>query len=170
MPEQTHVPPATGDYSSTRRTFHLAIIYILGAVISLALAIPTAVYLLAAPRKRGTTKWIDLGDTAQLTPGMPTEISFQENRLDGWRVSTEKRTAWVIKNNDSSVVAFGPICTHLGCAYHVENGQFVCPCHTSVFSFDGKVISGPAPRPLDRYETKIENNRLEIGELKRSDA
>ncbi len=71
------------------------------------LAIPTAtgVHLLASPRKRGGTKWIDAGDVTQLTPGTPTELSFQENRLDGWRVSTEKRTAWVVKNNDSSVVA-----------------------------------------------------------------
>jgi menaquinol-cytochrome c reductase iron-sulfur subunit len=170
MPEQTHVPSATGDYSPTRRAFHLAVIYILGALIGLALAVPTAIYLLAAPRKRNNSKWIDAGDITQLSSTTPTELSFQENRVDGWRVSTEKRTVWVVKNSDSSIVAFGPACTHLGCPYHIENGQFVCPCHTSVFSFDGKVVSGPAPRPLDRYETKIENNRLEIGDLKRSDA
>jgi Rieske Fe-S protein len=30
------------------------------------------------------------------------------------------------------------------------------------------VLEGPAARPLDRYATKIENNRLQIGELKQS--
>lgn len=170
MPEQIQTPPAIGDYSPTRRAFHLAIIYVVGALIGLALAIPTAIYLLAAPRKHGGTKWIDAGDVTQLTPGTPIELNFQESRLDGWRLVTEKKTAWVVKTGDSNIVAFGPQCTHLGCAYHAENGQFICPCHTSIFSLDGKVISGPAPRPLDRYETKIENNRLEIGELKRSDA
>jgi len=167
MSEQIQVPhQATGDSNPTRRAFHLAVINIFGAVIGLALAIPTGIYLLTSPRKRGGTQWIDAGDVAQLTPGTPVEMSFQATRIDGWHVSTEKQTTWVVKNSDSSIVAFGPQCTHLGCPYHVENGQFLCPCHTSVFSLDGKVISGPAPRPLDRYETKIENNRLQIGELK----
>ena len=47
------------------------------------------------------------------------------------------------------MVAFNPACTHLGCAYHWDESpnNFVCPCHASVFSIDGKVLVGPAPRP-----------------------
>ena len=158
---------------STRRTFQLAVVYVLGAVISLALAIPTALYLLIPPRVRSRTGWIDAGDISQLTPGVPIEVSFQESRLDGWRVLTEKRTAWVVKEpNKNKVVAFGPQCTHLACPYHWEMGagKFVCPCHGSEFALDGAVITGPAARPLDQYMTKIENNRLQIGELKVSGA
>lgn len=160
------------NYSPTRRAFHLAVIYGLGGIISLAMAIPTAIYLLVPPRKRGDSNWIDAGDISQLTPGTPVEMSFQESRLDGWRLVTEKKTAWVVKQADNQIVAFGPQCTHLGCAYHWESGpgQFVCPCHTSLFSADGKVVSGPAPRALDRYQIKTENNRLQIGELKPSDS
>jgi len=159
-------------YSSTRRAFHLAVVYILGAVIGLAMAIPTVLYLLVPPRVRKESGWIDAGDVSQLTPGVPVALSFQESRLDGWRLMTEKKTAWVVKEPDSRIVAFGPQCTHLACAYHweMESGKFVCPCHGSVFSIDGKVLEGPAPRPLDRYMTKIENNRLQIGELKQSSA
>ena len=73
----------------------------------------------------------------------------------------------MVKQADNSVVAYGPQCTHLGCAYHWDDGktEFLCPCHNSLFSLDGKVISGPAPRPLDRYETKIEGNKLLVGRL-----
>jgi menaquinol-cytochrome c reductase iron-sulfur subunit len=73
----------------------------------------------------------------------------------------------VVKLPEEGVVAFGPQCTHLGCAYHWEEGErhFLCPCHTSLFSIDGKVMSGPAPRPLDRYETKVDKNRLLLGSL-----
>ena len=34
-----------------------------------------------------------------------------------------------------------------------------------LFSIDGKVLSGPAPRPLDRYESKVENNKLMVGDI-----
>ncbi len=154
----------------TRRAFHLAVIYALGAIISLALAIPTVIYLLVAPRAPKDSNWIDAGDIGELAPGAPVELSFQESRLDGWRPVTEKKTAWVVKGADNKVVAFGPQCTHLGCAYHWEAGEnkFLCPCHGSEFGIDGKVLVGPADRALDRYQTRIENNRLQIGELKQS--
>jgi Rieske Fe-S protein len=155
----------------TRRAFYLAVIYALGGIISLALAIPTAVYLLVAPRAPKDTGWIDAGDISQLTPGTPLELTFQESRIDGWRPETEKKTAWVVKTSDNKVLAFGPQCTHLACAYHWEMSQnkFLCPCHGSEFAIDGKVLMGPAARPLDQYQTKIENNRLQIGELKQSE-
>jgi menaquinol-cytochrome c reductase iron-sulfur subunit len=152
----------------TRRSWHLAAIYVLGAIMGLALAIPTILYLFIPPRQRRRSQWIDAGDVSQLTPGSPVEMSFQESRIDGWRVITEKKTAWVVKQANNQVVAFGPQCTHLGCAYHWDQGlkEFVCPCHASYFSIEGQVLSGPAPRPLDRYVTRIENNRLQIGQLK----
>jgi menaquinol-cytochrome c reductase iron-sulfur subunit len=95
---------------------------------------------------------------------------FRRNRVDGWKVVSEKGTAWVVKNPDRSVTAFGPQCTHLGCAYHWEESkdEFVCPCHNSVFSLDGKVLSGPAPRSLDRFETRIEGGKLLLGGLRPS--
>jgi quinol---cytochrome c reductase iron-sulfur subunit, bacillus type len=152
----------------TRRAFHLIVINLLGALIGLALAIPTLVYLLVPPKSRKSAGWLDAGDISAITAGTPIELSFQKTRVDGWRLVTEKKTAWVVKGTDNKITAFGPQCTHLGCAYHFEasKSQFLCPCHTSFFSIDGKVISGPAPRPLDQYVTKIENNRLQIGELK----
>ena len=167
--------PVAGDSDvsgSTRRAFHLAVVYVLGTIIGLAMAIPTLLYLLVPPRTRSRSRWIDAGDISQLSPGIPVELNFQENRLDGWRLLTEKKTAWVVKEADNKVVAFGPQCTHLACAYHweMQSGRFVCPCHGSSFSVDGKVITGPAARPLDRYATKIENNRLQIGELRQSGA
>ena len=151
-----------------RRAFHLAVIYVLGALIGIALAIPTLIYLLLPPKTRKDTGWVDAGDVSQLTPGTAVEVSFQQNRVDGWRLVTEKKTAWVVKEADNSIVAFGPQCTHLGCAYHWDDGvkQFACPCHSSLFALDGKVLSGPAPRPLDRYATRIQDTRLQLGALR----
>lgn len=163
-------PEGADAFGQTRRVFYLAAIYALGAVIGLLLAIPTALYLLVLPRAPRDSGWIDAGDISELTPGTPLELSFQQSRIDGWRPVTEKRTAWVVRMPDRRILAFGPQCTHLACAYHWENPQnkFVCPCHGSEFAIDGKVLMGPAARPLDQYQTKIENNRLQLGELKQS--
>jgi len=166
----TQVPQEKGDsaQTSTRRAFQLGAIYILGGLMSLAMAVPAALYLLIPPRVRRRSGWIDAGEVGQFEPNMPTEVNFQESRLDGWRAVTESKIAWVVKQGDGKIVAFAPQCTHLACAYHWEatENHFVCPCHGSVFAIDGKVLAGPAPRPLDQYMTEIENNRLKIGELK----
>jgi Rieske Fe-S protein len=56
------------------------------------------------------------------------------------------------------------ICTHLSCRVRwvAERGQFFCPCHNGVFDKEGLVVSGPPPRPLDRYEVKVEGDQLFI--------
>ncbi len=159
------MPPET-----SRRRFHLTVIYGLGAVITGALAIPAALYLLLPPRLRQKDEWIDAGDVSKMDLKTPVEVVFRKNRLDGWKLTSEKKTAWVVQQPSNTVVAFGPQCTHLGCAYHFEDDtkQFFCPCHNSVFSLDGRVVSGPAQRPLDRYETRVQNQRLLLGALKES--
>ena len=153
--------------SSNRRSFHLAVIYGVWAVITGALTVPAAIYLLFPPRAKREPQWIDVGELAALPAGTPEEVVFRRNRIDGWKVLSEKTTAWVVKFGEDKVVAYGPQCTHLGCAYHWDdqNKNFLCPCHTSTFGLDGSVLSGPAPRPLDRYETKIENSHLMVGPL-----
>ena len=153
-----------------RRRFYLTFIYGLWALISAALAAPALLYLLLPPKVRGGIEWVDAGEVSQLQPKIPVERVFRRNRTDGWKITSEKETAWVVQLPDQKIVAFGPQCTHLGCAYHWEEatGEFLCPCHSSVFSLSGAVVSGPAPRPLDRYDVKIENGKLLLGTLRES--
>jgi len=155
---------------TTRRRFYLTFIYGLWALISAALGAPAMVYLLLPPRVSRESEWVDAGDITKLQPKTPVEVIFRRNSVDGWKVSSQTQSAWVVKLADQKIVAFGPQCTHLGCAYHWDENtaEFVCPCHSSVFFVDGRVVSGPAPRPLDRYQTRIENGRLLVGELRQS--
>lgn len=155
---------------ATRRAFYLSVIYGLWALMSAALAIPAVVYLFLPPKPRKDSEWVELGDIGKLEPKVPVEMVFRKNRLDGWKLLSEKSTAWVVKLSDKEVIAFGPQCTHLGCAYHWDERkrEFLCPCHSSNFSLEGKVLSGPAPRPLDRYETKVENNKVLLGSIRES--
>jgi menaquinol-cytochrome c reductase iron-sulfur subunit len=156
--------PAAGE---TRRTFYVAAIYGIWGLISAALAVPALIYLLVPPKMRKQSDWIEAGDLSQVPAGTPVEMTFRRMRVDGWKVSSEQDTAWVLKTANNQVIAYGPQCTHLGCAYHWDSAknEFVCPCHNSLFSIDGQVLGGPAPRPLDRYETKIQGNKLLLGRL-----
>ena len=154
---------------STRRRFYLQAIYTLWGAIGAALAVPAFVYLFFPPKVKRETEWVDAADLSKIPVDVPEEVAFRRNRVDGWKVTSEKATAWVVKSPGHRVAAFAPQCTHLGCAYHWDerNHHFLCPCHTSTFGIDGNVLSGPAPRPLDRYEIRIQGDRLEIGPLER---
>jgi menaquinol-cytochrome c reductase iron-sulfur subunit len=144
-------------------------IYGLWGVITSALTLPAAVYLLFPPKVKKSTQWVEAADLTQIQPKAPEEVVFRRNRVDGWKVTSEKSTAWVVKLADNQAVAYSPQCTHLGCAYHWDEGNknFLCPCHTSTFDLDGKVLSGPAPRPLDRFQVKLEGSKLLIGDLQK---
>jgi len=130
-----------------------------------ALAAPAAAYLLFKPRSQKQSDFVPAADLTQLTVGKPEEVVYRRTVVDGWRKLDQKSVAWVVRQDEHTVVAFTPECTHLACGYHWDEKEhnFLCPCHGSVFSIDGKVISGPAPRPLDRYVTKIDQGKLLIG-------
>jgi menaquinol-cytochrome c reductase iron-sulfur subunit len=156
--------------NNDRRTFFLTVVYGLWSAMGAAVSIPAIVYLLLPPKLRPQTEWDEAGDVTKMVPNSPVEMVFRRNRVDGWRIQSEKSTAWAVKLDNGQVIAFAPQCTHLGCAYHWEETkkQFLCPCHTSVFSIEGKVLEGPAPRPLDRYDAKVVNNKLLVGEVRES--
>ena len=56
------------------------------------------------------------------------------------------------------------VCTHLGCTvpWNTEEQRFACPCHSSTYDMRGNVLSPPAPRPLDLYPVRIENQIVKI--------
>ena len=63
-----------------------------------------------------------------------------------------------------NVKVFSNVCTHLSCrvTWHEDRSGFFCPCHDGLFNIDGAVVSGPPPRPLDQFQTKIENGQIQI--------
>jgi len=71
---------------------------------------------------------------------------------------------YVLTDNGRDYTAMSNICTHLSCRVRwvAERDHFFCPCHNGVFDKKGLVIAGPPPRPLDRYEVKVEGDQLFI--------
>jgi menaquinol-cytochrome c reductase iron-sulfur subunit len=154
----------------TRRSFYISVIYGIWALMGALLSVPALAYLFSAGKRSELEEFVEAGDISRLALNTPREMVFRRRRKDGWKIISEKTTAWVIRVSASEVVAFAPQCTHLGCAYHWDdkNNNFLCPCHTSTFGLDGRVLTGPAPRPLDRYRVRIEGNRLLVGGIVRS--
>jgi menaquinol-cytochrome c reductase iron-sulfur subunit len=149
----------------TRRRFYVAMINLMGAAIAAAVAIPAGLYLLVKPKNTEGGDWVEVADITALKIGRPEEIRYNRKRTDGWQKLVEKATTWVVRTGDEKVIAFSPACTHLACAYHWDDSKmnFVCPCHDSMFAADGRVLAGPAARPLDRYISKVEGGKILIG-------
>lgn len=57
-------------------------------------------------------------------------------------------------------VAVSPICTHRGCTVDVSGERLVCPCHGSTYDRDGRVLKGPAQRPLQRFNISRAGDEL----------
>ena len=161
----TEVITEDADRKETRRNFAKAVVSTLVTVISGAVAASSGTYLLGRTKESKQDSWADAGEVSGLRQGVPQEIVFEKVFVDGWETKSEKTSAWVILGEDGRVAAFSPQCTHLGCPYHwqTERRQFVCPCHGSCFDEKGSVIAGPALRPLDRCQMKMEGNRLWLG-------
>lgn len=65
------------------------------------------------------------------------------------------------------IVAFSAICTHAGCmvsGWKSADRHFLCPCHGSVYdpAARGRVLAGPAPRPLPALPLCIEQGVLTV--------
>lgn len=58
--------------------------------------------------------------------------------------------------------ALSLVCTHLGCTVSVSAGALTCPCHGSIFDRQGRVLKGPADRPLGRLKVAEGEGRIEV--------
>ena len=146
-----------------RRRFLAWLVGVMSAMFGLILGIPYLRAILnAAPLRK--LSYVEVGDISSLSVGQPQDMNFQVRVTDAYLRQEVTRSVWVIKHSSDEITVFSPICTHLGCHYKWNPGtrHFECPCHASVFTIDGKVIGGPAPRPLDTLPHKIEDGKLYV--------
>jgi menaquinol-cytochrome c reductase iron-sulfur subunit len=132
------------------------------AFVGAAAAIPLAGFGILPVLRRKDPGWSDAGLVKELAAGVPQERRFAQTVKNGWQEEKVERTVWLVQKPDGSIAAFAPACPHLGCGYRwfPAEKRFKCPCHASVFDIDGNVLAGPAPRPLDGLETRVEDGRV----------
>jgi cytochrome b6-f complex iron-sulfur subunit len=82
---------------------------------------------------------------------------------------------FVVRSGDG-FGAFSSRCTHLGCSVRRTSTGFRCPCHGARFDPSGRVVDGPARRPLDWFRVRVETDgrlwadleeQVEVGALTR---
>jgi Rieske Fe-S protein len=122
----------------------------------------------AAPRRRGTGRKDLLRALLLLPLALPFAAMLQRQRVMnrpqpqvlpaelplGLSIAGD---AVVHRHPDGRVQAWSAHCTHLGCRLdRVIDGAVVCPCHGSRFDDQGRVLNGPAARPLQALRVHAE--------------
>ena len=153
-----------GDEQQISRSNFLGLAtWAIGGLISLGMGIPAIAYIIGPALSRSSSQeWVRLGPTSKVELKTPTLFKFTIQRKTGWIVNEEEVSVYVLTENGRDFIAMSNICTHLGCRVRwiSDREEFFCPCHNGVFDKEGKVVSGPPPRPLDRYEVKVEDDQL----------
>ncbi len=149
----------------SRRNFMRTAIWGLGGLIGVGFGIPAIAYVIGPSLKSQQAQaWMRLGPTTKVELGTPTLFTVTLQTQTGWIANTEEKSVYVLSTDSRTFIAMSNICTHLGCRIRwiAEKNQFFCPCHNGVFDREGNVVSGPPPRPLDRFQVKVENDQLYV--------
>jgi len=86
---------------------------------------------------------------ARLTRGDLNKLDEQSFAI----VPLGRRRVLVFRDSDQKLHALSAKCTHEGCTVRYVAAESVvwCACHNGRFDSEGRVISGPPPRPLPPY-------------------
>jgi Rieske Fe-S protein len=93
----------------------------------------------------------------QAVPPAELDLGAASNYPTGSRTLIPEANAILIHAPDG-FRALSLTCTHLGCTVKQVAGGFACPCHNSQFDANGKVMHGPATKPLTALKVKEEPN------------
>jgi len=149
----------------SRRQFLNTAVNAVGAVMTAIVAVPIAGYFLDPVIRKaggGTGTWVRLASMSELSD-IPKDFIVSAEKIEGFMKQKVNATVYGFVK-DGKPLALSNTCTHLGCPakYEGEDKQFHCPCHGGVYAIDGTNVGGPPPRPLPKFETKVENGDLMI--------
>jgi glycine/D-amino acid oxidase-like deaminating enzyme/nitrite reductase/ring-hydroxylating ferredoxin subunit len=84
----------------------------------------------------------DLHELAELAPGEAKIVVYNKNKIA------------LYKDEEGQLHAINPICTHLKCEvkWNMAEKTWDCPCHGARYSFDGKLLTGPASHDLESIQ------------------
>jgi menaquinol-cytochrome c reductase iron-sulfur subunit len=168
LPPKPDPPGYFEGESMTRRKAFTVAGQALGGVAGLAVVLPAVGFALAPVFDEEETIWQPVGATGDFDQETyKVEIITIVEDIG----ETGKSTAYVrqgspeLGEDPDTYIAVSTRCAHAGCPVRFVEaaGNFICPCHGGVYDFQGKVIGGPPVRPLDRFQTRVNNDQVEVG-------
>ena len=74
------------------------------------------------------------------------------------------RPVLLIRASETSGGRSPRVCTHLNCTvqYQEASHQIWCACHNGLYDLNGRVVSGPPPRPLEEYTVHVRGEEVVI--------
>ena len=97
-------------------------------------------------------------------PGGPIRLSSDEaQKLEREKMiilRAGSQRVLVFQDETRKVRALSARCTHEGCTVKFLPGESIiwCACHNAKFDVDGRVLSGPPPKPLPKFSAQREDN------------
>ncbi|MEP6672578.1 MAG: Rieske (2Fe-2S) protein [Chthoniobacter sp.] len=166
MNENNHpqpCPPATPEEMS-RRSFFAKLSIGLGSLCAAILGVPLVGFVIAPLFRKMPNEWIPVGKPTDFEIGKTVNVPFPDPSPLPWAGITAKGAAWLRRESAEQFIAFSVNCTHMGCPIRwlADAELFMCPCHGGVYYKDGTVAAGPPPKPLVRYDVRINNGQVEI--------
>lgn len=158
---QQMVEPAN-PIESSRRRFLTRLSIAAGSLAAAIVALPSVGFLLGL--RKPTMVWRNVGKVDDFQIGSTVEVKFLDPSPMPWAGVTAETAAWLRRVDEQQFKAFSIDCTHLGCPVRwlPTADLFMCPCHGGVFYADGRVASGPPPKPLTTYPVRVQNGQVQI--------
>ena len=98
--------------------------------------------------------------TNEVAAGKVQDLKSNSGKI----VKFGSRPALLIRTGETEWRAFSAICTHLNCTVQFQESthQIWCACHNGFYDMNGKVVSGPPPRPLEEYAVHVRGDDVVI--------
>ena len=99
-------------------------------------------------------------------PGVQTVSAGKAEEFADWQTKTIAVSGHpvIVIRTPQGFRAYSAVCTHLGCivGWDAQRKQIACPCHAGFFDINGRVVSGPPPRPLPEHGVAIVNGDVMV--------
>jgi cytochrome b6-f complex iron-sulfur subunit len=144
------------DNKTTRRRALNILLGLGGAAAAGSVLYPVLAFLLPPRRAESTQFAVTLDFKAtEIEPG--TGRIFRFGKKPGLLICEAE-------GGEKKFLAYSALCTHLECVveFQPDSRTIFCPCHNGRFDINGNNISGPPPRPLDKFKVQVSGDTITV--------